>query len=74
MKREDALTGSQEEELIEKIAGGVVARLGAPPPKPKTEAEPRYLREQAAAKLLGVSTSALRSWRGKRRTVGLPVT
>jgi hypothetical protein len=69
-----AFTGLQEEELIEKIAGGVVARLGTPPPKPTTEAEPQYLREHAAARLLGVSASALRSWRGKRRTLGLPVT
>ncbi len=69
-----AFTGLQEQELIEKIVGGVVARIGISPPKPKTEAEPQYLREHAAAKLLGVSASTLRSWRGKRRTVGLPVT
>ena len=69
-----AFTGLQEEELIERIAGSVVARLGTLPPKPKTEAEPQYLREHAAAKLLGVSASALRSWRGKRRTSGQPIT
>jgi DNA-binding transcriptional MerR regulator len=48
--------------------------VGISPPKPKTEAEPLYLREHAAAKLLGVSASALRSWRSKRRTLGPPVT
>ncbi len=69
-----AFTGLQEEELIEKIVGGVVARIGTSPPKPKAEAEPQYLREHAAAKLLGVSASALRSWRGKGRTLGPPVT
>ena len=67
-------TGLQEEELIEKIAGGVVSRIGTTPPKPKTEGEPQYLREHTAAKHLGVSASTLRSWRGKRRTSGPPVT
>jgi len=69
-----AFTGLQEEELIERIAGSVVARLSTFPPKPRTEAEPQYLREHAAAKRLGVSASTLRSWRGKRRTSGPPVT
>jgi hypothetical protein len=69
-----AFTGLKEEELIERIAGRVVARIDILPPKPKTEAEPQYFREHAAAKNLGVSASTLRSWRGKRRTVGLPVT
>jgi hypothetical protein len=69
-----AFTGLQEEELIERIAGSVVARLGTIAPNPKTQGEPKYLREHAAAKLLGVSASTLRSWRGKRRTVGPPVT
>jgi hypothetical protein len=64
----------QEEALIERIAGSVVVRLGTLPPKSKTEAEPQYLREHAAAKYLGVSASTLRSWRGKRRTLGPPVT
>jgi len=69
-----AFTELQEEELIERIAGSVVARIGTLPPKPKTEAEPQYLREHAAARLLGVSASTLRSWRSKKRKVGLPVT
>jgi hypothetical protein len=69
-----AFTGLQEEEFIERIAVSVVAQIGTFPPKPRTEAEPQYLREQAAAKRLGVSASSLRSWRGKRRTSGPPVT
>jgi hypothetical protein len=69
-----ALIGLQEEELTERIADRVVARMGTLPPKPKTEAEPQYLREHSAAKHLGVSASTLRSWRGKRRTLGPPVT
>ena len=69
-----AFTGLQEEELIERIAGRVVARIGTSQSKPKTEAEVQYLREHAAAKLLGVSASTLRSWRGKWRKSGPPVT
>jgi hypothetical protein len=60
-----AFKGLQEEELIERIAGSVVARLGTSPSKPKTEAEPQYLREHAAAKLLGVSAFTLQSWRSR---------
>jgi hypothetical protein len=69
-----AFTGLQEEELIEKIVGGVVARIGISPPTPKTAAEPQYLREHAAAKLLGVSAATLRFWRSKRSPSGPPVT
>jgi hypothetical protein len=73
-EQRQALTGLQEEAFIERIAGRVVARIDTLPPKPKTETEPQYLREHAAAKYFGVSASTLRSWRGKRRTSGPPVT
>jgi hypothetical protein len=43
----------------------VALRIGTLPPKPKAEAAPQYLREHAAAKYLGVSVSALRSWRNR---------
>jgi hypothetical protein len=68
-----AITALAEEELIEKLAGRVVARLPAPP-KPQAQGENRYVREKEAAAFLGVSVSALRSWRGKRRHSGPPVT
>jgi hypothetical protein len=68
-----AFTGLNEEELIERIAGSVVARIDSTP-KPPAQAEKRYVREKEAAAFLGVSASTLRSWRGKRRTLGLPVT
>lgn len=68
-----ALAGFQEEELIERIASSVVSRLPAPP-KPQAQEEKRYVREKEAAAFLGVSVSALRSWRGKRRRSGPSVT
>jgi predicted DNA-binding transcriptional regulator AlpA len=51
----------------------VVARLGTPP-RPQAQGEKRYVREKEAATFLGVSVSALRSWRGKRSPCGPPVT
>jgi hypothetical protein len=64
-----AFTGLKEEELIERIAGRIVARLGTPP-KPQARGETRYVREKEAAAVLGVSIPALRSWRGKRSRSG----
>jgi hypothetical protein len=55
-----AITALAEEELIERIAGSVVTRLGTTP-KPTAKGEQRYVREHAAAAFLGVSVSALRS-------------
>jgi len=68
-----AFAGLAEEELIEKIAARVVARL-ATTPKPQSQGDKRYVRDTAAAKLLGVSEKTLRSWRGKRPLTGSPVT
>ena len=49
-----AFTGLQEEELIERIAGRVVARL-ATPSKPQSQGDKRYVRDVEAAAFLGVS-------------------
>jgi predicted DNA-binding transcriptional regulator AlpA len=51
----------------------VVARLGTPP-QSQAQGEKRYVREKEAAAFLGVSVSALRSWRSKRSPSGPPVT
>ena len=63
----------QRPELIERIAGSVVARLGTPP-QSQAQGEKRYVREKEAAAFLGVSVSALRSWRSKRSPSEPPVT
>jgi hypothetical protein len=41
---------------------------------PQAQGEKRYVREKEAAAFLGVSVSALRSWRSKRSPSGSPVT
>jgi hypothetical protein len=53
-----------EEELIEKLAGRVVAQLGSLPTA-KKQIENRYVREKEAAAFLGVSVFSLRSWRSR---------
>jgi len=68
-----AFTGLQEEELIERIAGSVVARLGTPP-KPQAQGERRYVREKEAAAFLGVSVFTLQSWRSRGETSSPPFT
>jgi hypothetical protein len=68
-----AFTGLKEEELIERIAGNVVARL-ATTPKPQAKGEQRYIRDVEAAKYLRVSAATLRSWRAKRSPSGPAVT
>jgi hypothetical protein len=68
-----AFAGLAEQELIEKIAARVVAKLGSTP-KTTAKGEPRYVRDVEAAKLLGVSVSALRDWRSRRLPSGPPVT
>ena len=60
-----AITALAEEELIEKLAGRVVARLGSLPAAKKQVGD-RYVREKEAAAFLGVSVSALRSWRSNQ--------
>jgi hypothetical protein len=68
-----AHTGLKEEELIDRIAGSVVARLGSVP-KSQAKGEQRYVRKKEVAAFLGVSLSALRSWRSKRSSSGPSVT
>ena len=68
-----AFSGLQEEELIERIAGRVAAKLGTSPKTQGREAA-RYIREMEAARFLGVSVSTLRSWRSRGNPTGPPVT
>lgn len=68
-----AFTGLREEEVIERIATRVVARLGTAP-KPLTQGEQRYVRDVEAAAFLGVSVFTLRSWRSRGEPCGPPVT
>jgi predicted DNA-binding transcriptional regulator AlpA len=72
-EQRSALTGLQEEELIEKLAGRVAAQLGTSL-KPQPQAQKRYIREKEAAAFLGVSVKTLRSWRNKGSPTGPPVT
>jgi predicted DNA-binding transcriptional regulator AlpA len=68
-----AITALAEEELIERIAGSVVARLGTSP-KPQAQGQKRYVREREAAAFLGVSVFTLQSWRSRVTGGGPPVT
>jgi len=68
-----AIAALAEEELIEKLAGRVAARLGALPAA-KKQIGNRYVREKEAAAFLGVSVKTLRSWRAKRSPSGPAVT
>lgn len=65
-----AMAALAEEELIEKLAGRVAARLGTQPTA-KKDIGNRYIREKEAAEFLGVSVFSLRSWRS-RGTGGVP--
>jgi hypothetical protein len=68
-----AMAALAEEELIERIAGRVVALMGSTPTF-KPSGDKRYVRDTVAAKLLGVSAKTLRCWRGRRPYTGPPVT
>ena len=68
-----AMATLAEEELIEKLAGRVAARLGAVPAA-KKQIDNRYVREKDAAAFLGVSVKTLRSWRSTGSPSGPPVT
>jgi predicted DNA-binding transcriptional regulator AlpA len=68
-----AFTGSVEEELIERLAGRVAARLGTLPAA-KKQIGNRYVREKEAAAFLGVSVSTLQGWRSRVTGGGPPVT
>jgi hypothetical protein len=64
-----AIAALAEEELIERIAGRVAARLGALPAA-KKQIDNRYVREKEAAAFLGVSVFSLRSWRSRGTSGG----
>lgn len=68
-----AFIGLREEELIERIAGGVVTRLSNAP-KSQSSAENKYVSDKKAAHFLGVSAHTLRAWRSRKPTSGPPVT
>jgi len=68
-----AFTGLREEDLIDRIARSVVARLGTTP-KPQTRGERRYVRDVEAAAFLGVSVFTLRNWRSRGEPCSPPVT
>ena len=68
-----AIAALAEEELIEKLAGRVAARLGALPAA-KKQIDNRYVREKEAAAFLGVSVFSLRSWRSRGEPCSPPVT
>jgi len=59
-----------EDTLVVRIVEGVFSRLATTPRDADTEG--KYLREKEAAKYMGVSVSALRSWRTKRSNNGPP--
>jgi len=68
-----AITALAEEELIEKLAGRVAARLGTST-QSNAQGEKRYVRDIEAATFLGVGVGTLRSWRSKREPCGPSVT
>jgi hypothetical protein len=61
-----------EATLASRIAEEVISRLAAPPQVRPRQKE--YLREREAAEFMGVSVSALRSWRLHRSKAGPPFT
>jgi hypothetical protein len=62
-----------EDTLVARIVDGVFSRLAATP-RDATQERKQYLTEKEAAKHIGVSVSALRSWRTKRSKNGPPYT
>ena len=68
-----AMAALAEEELIEKLAGRVAARLGTQPAA-KKDIGNRYVREKEAAAFLGVSVFTLQSWRSRGETSSPPFT
>jgi predicted DNA-binding transcriptional regulator AlpA len=68
-----AFAALAEEELIEKLAGRMAARLGTLPVA-KKQIGNRYIREKEAAAFLGVSVSTLQGWRSMVTGGGPPVT
>jgi hypothetical protein len=70
-EKRPTLSEFAEKELIERIVGGVIARVSSTP-NPEPKRENKYLREREAAKLLGVSQHTLRAWRSRGSPTGLP--
>lgn len=68
-----ALHTLQETSLAARIAEAVISQLTVLPQAP-TAQKKRYLREREAAEFMGVSVSALRSWRLRRSKAGPPFT
>ena len=68
-----AFAGLKEEELIDRIAGRVVAHL-ASTPGTQPQSGKRYVRDNEASDILGISVSTLRSWRSRGNPAGPPVT
>lgn len=68
-----AFAALAEEELIEKLAGRVVARIESVPAA-KKDIGNRYVRETEAATFLGVKVGTRRCWRSKVTESGSPVT
>jgi hypothetical protein len=66
-----AFAGLKEEELIERIAERVVARLGTPA-IPQQRGETKHVSEKEAAAFLGVSVKTLRSWRSRPTNLEVP--
>jgi hypothetical protein len=68
-----AFAALAEEELIEKLAGRVAARLGTAP-RSQARGQQRYVRDVEAAAFLGVRVGTLRGWRSRGEPCGPPVT
>ena len=67
-----AMAALAEEEIIEKLAGRVAARLGTST-QSKAQGDKRYVRDVEAASFLGVRVGTLRSWRSRGEHCGHPL-
>jgi predicted DNA-binding transcriptional regulator AlpA len=73
LRTNDQSLTPREDLLVARIVDGVVSRL-ATKTKDANNERTQYLREKEAARYMGVSVSALRSWRTKRSNNGPPYT
>jgi predicted DNA-binding transcriptional regulator AlpA len=73
LRRNGQFLASGEEILVARIVDRVFSRLPTRPKDANNERK-QYLREREAAQYMGVSVSALRSWRTKRSRNGPPYT
>lgn len=69
LPQDDQSSASREDVLVARIVDGVFSRLATTPKDPNNERK-QHLREKEAAHYMGVSVSALRSWRTKRSNNG----